>query len=148
MAKIVIKSREEIEQMRFDQNTALISITDANWSFATLKNEPAYVLRLAFDDVDNDIFIGIPNGEREYVAERYHMISDRQAERIAEFYELIYNKVDVIICQCEHGQSRSAAVAAAILEHRSRSGIRVFAHDKYCPNKAVFNKVLTALKGY
>lgn len=51
-----------------------------------------------------------------------------------------------MICQCEHGQSRSAAVAAAIMEFRSRRGITVFAHDSYYPNKVVFRKVLEALK--
>jgi predicted protein tyrosine phosphatase len=74
------------------------------------------------------------------------MLSDQQAKQIAEFYAEVHDKVDTIICQCEHGQSRSAAVAAAILEYENGSGIEVFAHDNYYPNKAVFNKVLQALK--
>ena len=73
------------------------------------------------------------------------MMTDKQANQITEFYKNICNKVDVLICQCEHGQSRSAAVAAAILEYRCKKGIVVFAHDKYYPNKMVFNKVLTQL---
>ena len=36
-----------------------------------------------------------------------------------------------IICQCEHGQSRSAACAAAIKEHFEKSGIEVFADYRY-----------------
>jgi len=146
MSKILIKSRDAIEQMHFAPKTALISITDASWNFAELKNEPDYVLRLAFDDVDNDIFVGTTEAERDVIADKYHMLSDEQARQIAKFYAEIHDKVDIIICQCEHGQSRSAAVAAAILEYRSRSGIKIFAHDKYYPNKAVFNKVLQALK--
>lgn len=146
MPKIFIKSRAEIERMEFEPKTALISITDADWHFAELLNEPDYVLRLAFDDVDNDIFVGVANDKKECVAEKYHMFSDQQAKQIAKFYAKIFDKVDIIICQCEHGQSRSAAVAAAILEYRNRSGIKVFAHDNYYPNKAVFNKVLQSLK--
>lgn len=147
MSKILIRSRDAIEQMHFAPKTALISITDANYSFAELTSEPDYTIRLAFDDVDNDIFADVVTDvDRSIVAERYHMLSDEQARQIAEFYAEIRDKVDIIICQCEHGQSRSAAVAAAILEYRSRSGIRIFAHDKYYPNKAVFNKVLQALK--
>ena len=146
MSKILIKSRDAIEKMHFAPKTAVISITDAAWNYAKLKSEPNYVLRLAFDDVDNDIFADVTEAEREVVANKYHMLSDEQAKQIAEFYAKIHDKVDIIICQCEHGQSRSAAVAAAILEYRSRSGIKIFAHDKYYPNKAVFNKVLQALK--
>ena len=147
MSKILIKNRDAIEQMNFVPKTALISITDVNYGFAKLTSEPDYVLRLAFDDVDNDIFDDVATDvDRSIVAERYHMLSDEQAKQIAEFYAKIHNKTDIIICQCEHGQSRSAAVAAAILEYRSRSGIRIFSNDKYYPNKAVFNKVLQALK--
>ena len=144
MSKILIKDRAEIEQMQFEPKTALISITDANYSFAKLISEPDYVLRLAFDDVDDDIFIGAVN--KQDTAEKYHMFSDQQARMIAEFYAKISHKAEIIICQCEHGQSRSAAVAAAILEHINRSGIKVFAHNKYYPNKVVFNKVLQSLK--
>lgn len=144
MSKILIKNRAEIEQMKFEPKTALISITDANYSFAELMSEPDYVLRIAFDDVDDDIFIGAEN--KAATAEKYHMLSDKQAKMIAEFYVAIQDKADIIICQCEHGQSRSAAVAAAILEYTSRNGIKVFAHSKYYPNKVVFNKVLQKLK--
>lgn len=146
MSKILIKSRGEIEETKFEPKTALISITDADWHYADLIDEPDYVLWLSFDDVDNDIFIGVANDKKEIVATKYHMMSDEQAKQIAEFYAKVQDKVDTIICQCEHGQSRSAAVAAAILEHKNKSGIKVFAHDKYYPNKAVFNKVLQALK--
>ena len=51
-----------------------------------------------------------------------------------------------IICQCDYGQSRSAACAAAILEHFERNGISIFADYRYYPNQLVFNKVLKALK--
>ena len=147
MPKILIKSRDAIEKMCFAPNTALISITDATWNFAELAVEPDYVLRLAFDDVDNDIFADVTTDiDRSIIAARYNMLSDEQAKQIAEFYAAVHDKADIIICQCEYGQSRSAAVAAAILEYRSRSGIKIFAHDKYYPNKLVFNKVLQALK--
>jgi len=53
-----------------------------------------------------------------------------------------------IICQCEYGQSRSAACAAAILEHFARRGIDVFRDYRYYPNQLVFNKVYEALERY
>lgn len=74
------------------------------------------------------------------------MVSNEQADLIATFYLNNADKITTLICQCEHGQSRSAAVAAAILEVRSRKGIQIFADDRYFPNKVVFRKVLSALK--
>lgn len=153
--KIMIKSREEIQKMAcrpFEPKTALISIADYGWRFAELKNKPDYLLRLAFDDVDNDIFYDelgrMPKqeAERAEVEAKHHMITDEQAVQIADFYNAVRNEAGILICQCEHGQSRSAAVAAAILEHRCKKGITVFAHDRYYPNKAVFQKVLTMLQ--
>lgn len=151
--KILIKSRNDVEIMAskpFEQNVALISITDYNWDFAELKYKPDYLLQLAFDDVDNDVFedeLGRKptNDERVSIEYKYHMMTDNQASQIAEFYKNLRNKADVLICQCEHGQSRSAAIAAAILEYSCKKGIIIFAHDKYYPNKMIFNKVLTQL---
>ena len=51
-----------------------------------------------------------------------------------------------IICQCEYGQSRSAACAAAIKEYYDKNGIEIFADYRYYPNQLVFNKLLCALK--
>lgn len=51
-----------------------------------------------------------------------------------------------ILCQCEYGQSRSAACAAAIREYFYHDGISVFADYRYYPNQMVFNKTLSALK--
>ena len=152
--KILIKSRAEIENMsqtQFQAHTALISITDAGLDFAELKYKPEFLLQVAFDDVDNDIFIDElgrkPNeGERQSLEEKYKMLTDSQALQIASFYYDHKDEITTLICQCEHGQSRSAAVAAAILEFRSRRGISVFSHDSYYPNKVVFRKVLSALK--
>ena len=148
--KIRILSREAIEklaQKRFPVKTAVISITDHGYNPAELKYQPNYLLQLAFDDVDADVFIDEPSIDRLDVEAKYHMLSDEQAQKIAEFYHSVRDKVEVLICQCEHGQSRSAAIAAAILEYKSRSGIKVFADDRYYPNKFIFRKVLKAISG-
>lgn len=152
--RILIKSRSDIEAMAkepFNPNTALISVTDYGCDFAELKHKPDYLLQLMFDDVDNDIFIDEigrkpTESERVYIENKYHMMTDEQAKEIVDFYNEIFDKADLIICQCEHGQSRSAAIAAAILEYRCRKGIKVFANDKYYPNKAVFKKIMSQFK--
>ena len=58
----------------------------------------------------------------------------------------IKDKAEFIICQCEHGQSRSAAVAAAITEYLYNDGIKIFSSDDYFPNKVVYRKVYEYLK--
>lgn len=152
--KILIRSRKAIERMSkspFPKGTALISINDANDSPFNLVNRPDFLLRLAFDDVDNDVFADesveeLTEEERLEVEKKYNMFSDEQAIEIATFYDNNKENVSMLICQCEHGQSRSAAVAAAILEFRSRRAIQIFADDRYFPNKVVFRKVLKAFQ--
>ncbi len=154
--KILIKSRAAVEKMAltpFEEHTAIISITDANRSFAELKNKPEFLLQLAFDDVDDDLIADERDGrptdeERRRLEAKHRMLSDEQAKQIAAFYHSHKDEAETLICQCEHGQSRSAAVAAAILEYRSRSGIKIFAHAKYYPNKAVFRKAFAALRSF
>ena len=152
--RILIKNRHQIEEMSkvgFDKHTALISITDVGLSFAELQKYPEFLLQIAFDDVDNDVFVDEldrkpTDEERITLEKKYKMLSDEQALQIASFYFDNKDSISTLICQCEHGQSRSAAVAAAVMEFRSRRGIAIFSHDSYYPNKVVFRKVLSALK--
>lgn len=69
-----------------------------------------------------------------------------EAEELAEFISEAYEKGMDIICQCEYGQSRSAACAAAILEFYEKNGISIFADYRYYPNQLIFNKVLDSLR--
>ena len=116
-------SRDTIEmfcEYPFVERIALISITDYGYDFAELKNKPQHLLQLAFDDVDGDVFIDELSknpsvDDKIKIEKKYHMFSNEQAKQIVEFVKDGWDKVDVIICQCEHGQSRSAAVAAAIM---------------------------------
>lgn len=151
--KIRIFSKTAIEKYTNNplmERTAIISITDYGFDFAELKNQPLYLYQISFNDVDNDVIVDDlgdnPNDiERKAIEEKYHMLSDQQAKEIANFYFSICDKIDCLICQCEHGQSRSAGVAAAIMEYRNRKGIAIFSDDRFYPNKVVFRKVLAAL---
>ena len=152
--KILIKSRKEIEALSkkpFSGKTLLISITDINDIPVELVNKPEYLIRVSFDDVDNDVIVDEVGKEatveaKAAVEKKYNMISREQAHEIAKTYYNHKDEINTLICQCEHGQSRSAAVAAAILEFRSRRGIEIFTDDRFYPNKVVFRKVLEALR--
>ena len=134
----------------FEGTVAVISITSVHNPIVALEHMPDYILRLSFDDIATDDIADKlgpkPTEEhRKEIEEKYHMFSDEQAMKVAEFYYSVRDKVDTLICQCEYGQSRSAGVAAAIIEHTTHKGIRVFADDRYYPNKFVFRKVINAL---
>lgn len=152
--KIRIKSRKALEKFSvtpFTEKVAVISITDVGDISVDLKFPPQNLLSISFNDIDNDVMMDEigrtpTDDERIFIENKYHMLTDEQATQIATFYFSVCDKVDCIICQCEHGQSRSAAVAAAILEYRSRKGVSIFADDRYYPNKLVFRKVLASLK--
>ena len=149
--EIIITDRKTVSNMEFIVPTAVISITDMDYFFADLKNSPKFLLQMQFDDIDGYVFEdeGYKNPtyeQRLWVEKKYNIISDEQAQKIASFYFKAKPLVTRVICQCEHGQSRSAAVAAAILEYEQKEGINIFANEKYSPNKIIFHKVLTALK--
>ena len=154
MQTIIMNRRgiEERGKLPFPDTAAVISITDANYSFAELENEPKHQLKLAFDDVDGDVLLdelgtGSTKEERDALRRKYHMFSDEQARDVAVFYwDILLEGVETIIIQCEYGQSRSAAVVAAIREFESKDGITIFADDRYWPNKMVFRKTLKALR--
>lgn len=153
--KIEIENRAGIEKRAdkpFPAHTALISITDSDKDFAVLKNEPEYLLQMKFDDVSDEIFEEILGrkptpAEALLIAKKFHMFNGEQAEQIAAFIKSALKKAEFLICQCEYGQSRSAGLAAAVKQFSDKSGIEIFADERYYPNKLVYRKVLAALTG-
>ena len=71
-----------------------------------------------------------------------------EATSLAEFIYEAKKGEYKIICQCDYGQSRSAACAAAILQHFEKRGIDIFADYRYYPNQLVYHKVFDALEQY
>lgn len=151
--KVVVMSRESLMQAAktpFPEGTAVISITDSEAEDVVLANHPDKILRLKFDDVSEEIFEELlgrkPNTrEMHQIASKLHMLSNDQTQQMAEFVLNLGNE-SVLICQCEYGQSRSAGVAAAVMEYYNRNGITVFADSRYYPNKYVFRKLLGSLR--
>lgn len=138
---IKICSYEDIEKTAlksFESDTALISIGDTGADMPNLKYKPKYMLRLEFDDISND-------EAGDYNGQKFTVFSEETANKIAKFVLAHEKETKTLICQCEHGQSRSAAVAAAACEFYFRNGILIFADDRYYPNKLVFRLTLKAL---
>lgn len=144
--KVDIYSRKAIEKLllqNFPKNVAVISFYDPVNRKTGEKCIPVdyslktkHVFPIAIHDIDLEV---LP---------KYGLTYDTyfpEADNLAKFIYSAYNEGLDIICQCEYGQSRSAACASAILEHFYHNGISVFTDYRYYPNQMIFHKVFDAL---
>ena len=147
MYEIKILSRsaaEELLESSFPENTAVISFYDPpskripkNYSPVDYKGRCARLFQVAVHDIDIEILRNYGLTFDTYLPE---------ADALAKFIlSAVHDGLD-LICQCEYGQSRSAACAAAIKEFFEHSGISIFADYRYYPNQLIYNKLLDALK--
>ena len=144
--KIEIYSKKSINRLiseGFPDKTAVIS-------FYTPKSErKEEEVRVDYCGVcDNYFYIGIHDIDIEILEEYGYTYDSYLAEsnRLARFIYKMKDEGYDIICQCDFGQSRSAACAAAILEHFEKRGINIFADYRYYPNQLVYHKVFDALE--
>ncbi len=146
--KVSIYSREAIETLLQDgvpANTAIISFYDPQTTRTPKGYTPVDysgitnpVMQIPIHDIDIEIL------------DEYGLTYDTyfpEAQALAAFIRKANADGNDILCQCEYGQSRSAACAAAILEYFHQSGITIFADYRYYPNQLVFNKLYDALCG-
>lgn len=151
-SKIEIMSRKAMNvliESGFPKNTAVISFYDPNdgHGLARLKDYKP----IDYEGICSHAFsVGIHDIDIEILGD-YGLTYDTYFPEVTELANFIYSVVNAgmnIICQCEHGQSRSAACAAAIKEHFEKSGIDIFADYRYYPNQLIFNKLRDALIHY
>ena len=146
MVQVTICSREDAEgllRQGFPAHTAVICFfaPPSRRDRVPLKpldytGKAERVFRAAVHDIDLEIL-----GEYGLCYETYLP----EAERLAEFIFAAKRDGLDFLCQCEYGQSRSAACAAAILEFFEKTGISVFADYRYYPNQLLYHKVYDAL---
>jgi len=117
---------------------------------------PTNTAIVSFSDTEED-YIDFPKGTDVYKVAFYdvrpHTVSKDHYDKILpeakDIAEYVYKKMKEnkdIICQCDYGISRSAGLAAAIMEAYSHKGIEVFADYRYTPNQFVYNKVVKELR--
>ncbi len=144
--KVNIHSRMSIKKLMSEgllKNTAIISF------FTPQKTRRAEDVRIDYSGVcDNVFYIAVPDIDLKYLSD-YGYTYETYIEDTKGLSEFIYkaknNQLD-IICQCDYGQSRSAACAAAILQHFEHRGIDIFANYDYYPNQVVYHRVFDALE--
>lgn len=144
--KVQIYSRKAIEELLqgdFPKNTAGISFYDPPskrtgevFKPVDYKGKAERVFTVPIYDIDIEILEDYGLTFETYFPE---------VGSLAEYIQQAYKDGLDIICQCEYGQSRSAACAAAILQYYYNDGISIFADYRYYPNQLVYNKIKNAL---
>ena len=96
---------------------------------------------------DNVLYVGIPDVDESGFEENGYNLETffSEVDDLAEFIIKAVAEGRDIICQCDFGRGRSAACAAAILEHFDGRGNEIFNNETYVPNKTVYKKLLYAL---
>ena len=145
--KIGIMSRKAADQLissGFPKNTAVISFYDPK-----SKRTPKDYAPIDYSAVcDRVFYVPIHDIDIEILPD-YGLTFETYFSEAKDLAQYIIESIDKgydIVCQCEYGQSRSAACAAAIKEYYDKNGIEVFADYRYYPNQLIFNKLLFALK--
>lgn len=144
---VSIYSRKNIEKLlkdKFPENTAVISFyapidkrSNTSYKPVDYMDKPVCLFQVAIHDADLSY---LPKCGLTYDT-FFPEVND-----LADFiYKAKENGLD-ILCQCEYGESRSSACAAAILEHFYQKGLSIFTDYRYYPNQVVFHKVFDALE--
>lgn len=128
--KFMVLARHQIEKQIITEKHIVISIRDRDKDRASMPKSKARlsVLDLAFDDVDCQV--------TEYVV----LFNKSHAKQILKFFNEYKDKVDLIVCQCEAGISRSAGTAAALSKLRGQGDDIYF--KRYIPNRHVYRTIL------
>ena len=107
--KVLVLGREEIKDFISEKPYLIISVTDPRNPEAEIiqSSNLVSILRLKFDD------IGKPN-KFQFENSTDILMNVDQAKQILEFIKRYLSAIKLIVCQCEQGISRSAAIAAAL----------------------------------
>jgi predicted protein tyrosine phosphatase len=130
-ANFLVLGRADVGVVVPEVPYAVISITDPSAPEAELAASPLRraVLRLKF----NDIGEGPSHGE-------YVSMAEADAQAILAFYLQHRGEIDLLICHCESGASRSAGVAAALSQIVQDEDMYFFRN--YTPNLHVYDTLL------
>lgn len=95
------------------------------------------ILYLSFYDVST---------ETQNIFKGYPAMTDEDAVQIRDFVLKWKDTVDTIIVHCDAGISRSAGVAAGILDGLDQDSSQIFDNNIYLPNSLCYRKTLNAFK--
>jgi hypothetical protein len=143
--KVDIYSRETIKKLMakgFPKDTAVIRFYTTKGRRDREENRVDYTTTC-----DKVFHVGIPDIDIEILSDYGYTYETylTDAKLLADFIKSAVADGFDIICQCDFGQSRSAACAAAILQYYENRGIDIFSDYRYYPNQLVYHKIFDAL---
>lgn len=101
------------------------------------------------DGIHEDKLSAIPYIFRQYADLDYECpgrsFSQADAAAIAVFLARKEKEIDLLYCCCDAGESRSPAVAAAVLRFLGRDDLPIWRSPHYHPNMLVFSMLAEAL---
>ena len=139
MIDFIILSRFSISTVNPGVNHFIISITEPENEYPTLNinNNCLNWIRLCYTDEDKP-------DEAEFFGRSKYMFSATQADAMLESIFRFKDQIDLIICQCDGGISRSSGTAAAlsVILNGNKTDDWIFNSRKYIPNMFVYRKIL------
>ena len=142
--KVLIFSRETAEKWRNCKS----SISSEKAAIISFHDPDETDLIDYSQKTDRVFYIGIPDISYDDLEDCGYTYDSffSESDELAKFIINAYNDGYDFICQCEHGESCSAATAAAITEFYNHNEIEIFASYQYCPNQLIYNKIYDALQ--
>lgn len=123
----------DIIQYEIDIEHIVISITDDK-DFPLIPIKKCLdILKLSIWDYDN-------YGHNEFSIPEEKIYKPEHAKQVLEFVFKYLDKVNLIICQCDAGISRSSATAAAL--SKIMKDYDQFYFNHYCPNSLIYKTIL------
>ena len=127
MKKIIVKSKEGLEQFKSDEPYILVEFVATKTEPADVQDDPHRLshLILVVDDIDKPV-------------EGLNLFNKEDAAYIVDTIANLKESVNMVVCKCDAGRSRSAGAAAA-LDRFFNNDDRFTANPKYNPNVHILN---------
>ena len=135
--EFLITNRHGITYLKPEVDHVVISICEPESLFPDLpkNNKRLGLLRLKFTDLD-----GIDIAKQ--IGQEHLLMTKDQAKEILSFVDKYKDKVNLIICQCDGGVSRSSGTAAALSKILNNDDRWVFSSRNYIPNMYVYRLLI------
>ena len=127
--EFLVTNRNEIKDYTTDKKHIVFSIRDSNTKRVKLPDNDNRVatMWLEFSDLDKEV-------------KGYKLFSKSNAKDILDFVKMFKDKIELIVCQCEAGISRSSGIAGALSKIFNGDDDYFFKH--YIPNRLVYKLIL------
>jgi len=148
--KIEVHNRMTVEGITPSVPYAVISMTDINrpWAKVAQNEYCRGVIQLHVDDADvagifNPAHLSPDQAAHEQQSRPLNIFGDDQAHLLINGV-LDWQKagVQLLICQCDAGKSRSAGTAAAFGKILNGDDTFIFDNPQYIPNRKIYRTIL------